>query len=109
GWSASTARSGGPSRRTAIRSRRAPRSGSPTCEVRGWPSPPWMRSHQRPAARGERTERPPGPNRQGAPHVTGPAIALAIIAIVIVIYVVQGVRIVRPYQRGIVEQLGKYK
>src|SRR5690606_11317842 len=77
--------------------------------VRGWPSPPWMRSHQRPAARGERTERPPGPNRQGAPHVTGPAIALAIIAIVIFIYVVQGVRIVRPYQRGIVEQLGKYK
>jgi regulator of protease activity HflC (stomatin/prohibitin superfamily) len=34
---------------------------------------------------------------------------LAIIVIPLVIYVVVGVRIVRPYQRGVVEQLGKYR
>ena len=36
-------------------------------------------------------------------------IVLAILALFLFIYVVAGVRIVRPYQRGVVEQLGKYK
>ncbi|CAN5559743.1 SPFH domain-containing protein [soil metagenome] len=34
---------------------------------------------------------------------------LVILAIFLFVYVAAGVRIVRPYQRGIVEQLGKYK
>ena len=34
---------------------------------------------------------------------------LAILALFLFIYVASGVRIVRPYQRGLVEQLGKYK
>jgi regulator of protease activity HflC (stomatin/prohibitin superfamily) len=41
--------------------------------------------------------------------VTGLVIFLFIIAIFLFFYVTAGVRIVRPYQRGIVEQLGKYK
>ncbi len=36
-------------------------------------------------------------------------IVLVIIAIFLVFYITAAVRIVRPYQRGIVEQLGKYK
>jgi regulator of protease activity HflC (stomatin/prohibitin superfamily) len=36
-------------------------------------------------------------------------ILLAVLALLLFIYVAVGVRIVRPYQRGIVEQLGKYK
>ncbi len=36
-------------------------------------------------------------------------IILAAIVLVLFIYVAAGVRIVRPYQRGIVERLGKYK
>jgi regulator of protease activity HflC (stomatin/prohibitin superfamily) len=36
-------------------------------------------------------------------------IVLAVLALFLFIYVAAGVRIVRPYQRGIVEQLGKYK
>ena len=36
-------------------------------------------------------------------------IVLAVIAVVLFAYVAAGVRIVRPYQRGIVERLGKYK
>ena len=36
-------------------------------------------------------------------------IVLAAIVVVLFIYVAAGVRIVRPYQRGIVERLGKYK
>ena len=36
-------------------------------------------------------------------------IVLAILALFLFIYIVAGVRIVRPYQRGVVEQLGKYK
>ncbi|MGE3619695.1 MAG: SPFH domain-containing protein [Acidimicrobiia bacterium] len=36
-------------------------------------------------------------------------IVLAAIAFFLFVYVVSGVRIVRPYQRGIVEQLGKFK
>jgi regulator of protease activity HflC (stomatin/prohibitin superfamily) len=36
-------------------------------------------------------------------------IVLAIVAFFLFIYVASGVRIVRPYQRGIVEQLGRYK
>ena len=34
---------------------------------------------------------------------------LAILALLLILYVASGVRIVRPYQKGIVEQLGKYK
>ena len=37
------------------------------------------------------------------------AVVAAIIALFLIFYVAAGVRIVRPYQRGIVEQLGKYK
>jgi regulator of protease activity HflC (stomatin/prohibitin superfamily) len=36
-------------------------------------------------------------------------IVLAVIGVFLFIYVASGVRIVRPYQRGLVEQLGKYK
>jgi regulator of protease activity HflC (stomatin/prohibitin superfamily) len=36
-------------------------------------------------------------------------IALVVVFVFLFIYVAAGVRIVRPYQRGIVEQLGKYK
>jgi regulator of protease activity HflC (stomatin/prohibitin superfamily) len=36
-------------------------------------------------------------------------ILLAVIAFFLFVYVAAGVRIVRPYQRGVVEQLGKYK
>jgi len=36
-------------------------------------------------------------------------IALAFLAILLIVLAVAGVRIVRPYQRGILEQLGKYK
>ncbi|MGH9243397.1 MAG: SPFH domain-containing protein [Acidimicrobiales bacterium] len=36
-------------------------------------------------------------------------IALAVVFVFLFIYVASGVRIVRPYQRGLVEQLGKYK
>ena len=36
-------------------------------------------------------------------------IVLGVIAVLLFIYVAAGVNIVRPYQRGIVEQLGKYK
>jgi regulator of protease activity HflC (stomatin/prohibitin superfamily) len=41
--------------------------------------------------------------------VTAVVIVLIIIALFLMIYAASGVRIVRPYQRGIVEQLGKYK
>jgi regulator of protease activity HflC (stomatin/prohibitin superfamily) len=34
---------------------------------------------------------------------------LAVIAIVLFVYVAWGVKIVRPYQKGLIEQLGKYK
>ena len=36
-------------------------------------------------------------------------IVLAVLGLFLFIYVAAGVRIVRPYQRGLVEQLGKYK
>lgn len=36
-------------------------------------------------------------------------ILLAVLAFFLFIYVASGVRIVRPYQRGVIEQLGKYK
>ncbi|HEY9556253.1 MAG TPA: SPFH domain-containing protein [Acidimicrobiales bacterium] len=36
-------------------------------------------------------------------------ILLAILALFLFIYVASGVRIVRPHQRGVIEQLGKYK
>ena len=36
-------------------------------------------------------------------------IVLAVLGVFLFIYVASGVRIVRPYQRGLVEQLGKYK
>ncbi len=40
---------------------------------------------------------------------TAAAGAIVILMVFFFIYVVAGVRIVRPYQRGIIEQLGKYK
>jgi regulator of protease activity HflC (stomatin/prohibitin superfamily) len=36
-------------------------------------------------------------------------IVLAVFGVLLFIYVASGVRIVRPYQRGLIEQLGKYK
>jgi regulator of protease activity HflC (stomatin/prohibitin superfamily) len=36
-------------------------------------------------------------------------ILLAVIALVLFVYVLTGVKIVRPYQKGLIEQLGKYK
>jgi regulator of protease activity HflC (stomatin/prohibitin superfamily) len=36
-------------------------------------------------------------------------ILLAILALFLIVYVAAGVRIVQPFQRGVVEQLGKYK
>jgi regulator of protease activity HflC (stomatin/prohibitin superfamily) len=41
--------------------------------------------------------------------VNAGVIVLGILAAFLLIYVATGVRIVRPYQRGVVEQLGKYK
>ncbi|HUR78694.1 MAG TPA: SPFH domain-containing protein [Acidimicrobiales bacterium] len=41
--------------------------------------------------------------------MTPGVIVLAIIAILLLVYVAMGVRIVRPFERGVVEQLGKYK
>jgi regulator of protease activity HflC (stomatin/prohibitin superfamily) len=38
-----------------------------------------------------------------------PLIVLGVIALFILLWAVSGIRIVRPYQRGIVERLGKYK
>ena len=38
-----------------------------------------------------------------------PVIVLAAIAFVLFVYVVSGVKLVRPFQRGVVERLGKYK
>src|SRR3712207_788453 len=36
-------------------------------------------------------------------------IVLAAIAFVLFVYVMSGVKLVRPYQRGVVERLGKFK
>ncbi len=36
-------------------------------------------------------------------------IVLAVLALVLFVYVASGIKIVRPYQRGIVERLGKYR
>ncbi len=36
-------------------------------------------------------------------------IVLAVIAVILLVYVISGIKIVRPYQRGLVERLGKYK
>lgn len=36
-------------------------------------------------------------------------ILLAVLALILFVYVVAGVKVVRPYQKGLVEQLGKYK
>ena len=41
--------------------------------------------------------------------MTPAVILLAILALFLFIYVASGVRIVRPYQRGVIEQLGKFK
>lgn len=41
--------------------------------------------------------------------MTAPVILLAVIGFFLFVYVLSGVRIVRPYQRGVVEQLGKFK
>ncbi len=35
--------------------------------------------------------------------------ALAVVIVVIIVYMATGVRIVHPYQRGVIERLGKYK
>src|SRR5687767_852193 len=37
------------------------------------------------------------------------AILLGIVALILFVFVAQGVKIVRPYERGLVERLGKYK
>ena len=36
-------------------------------------------------------------------------VLLAVVAIVVVLFLIAGVKIVRPYERGIVERLGSYK
>ena len=36
-------------------------------------------------------------------------VLLAVVAIVVVLFLIAGVKIVRPYERGIVERLGRYK
>jgi regulator of protease activity HflC (stomatin/prohibitin superfamily) len=41
--------------------------------------------------------------------MTAPVILLAVLGFFLFVYVLSGVRIVRPYQRGVVEQLGKFK
>jgi regulator of protease activity HflC (stomatin/prohibitin superfamily) len=41
--------------------------------------------------------------------VSAGVVLLAILAFFLFVYVASGVRIVRPYQRGVIEQLGKYK
>jgi regulator of protease activity HflC (stomatin/prohibitin superfamily) len=41
--------------------------------------------------------------------VNAGVILLAIIGFFLIVYVASGVRIVRPYQRGVIEQLGKFK
>jgi regulator of protease activity HflC (stomatin/prohibitin superfamily) len=41
--------------------------------------------------------------------MTAAIAVLAILALFLLVYAASGVRIVRPYQRGIVEQLGRYK
>ena len=38
-----------------------------------------------------------------------PLIALLVIAFVVFVLAAAGIKIVRPYQQGIIEQLGKYK
>jgi regulator of protease activity HflC (stomatin/prohibitin superfamily) len=37
------------------------------------------------------------------------AVLLAVIALILFVFVAQGIKIVRPYERGLVERLGKYK
>ena len=41
--------------------------------------------------------------------MSAPVILLAVIGFFLFVYVLSGVKIVRPYQRGVVEQLGKFK
>ena len=41
--------------------------------------------------------------------MTAAVVLLAVLAFFLFVYVAAGVRIVRPYQRGVVEQLGKFK
>ena len=41
--------------------------------------------------------------------MTAAVVALGIIALFLIIYAASAVRIIRPYQRGIIERLGKYK
>ncbi|MDP9020729.1 MAG: SPFH domain-containing protein, partial [Actinomycetota bacterium] len=36
-------------------------------------------------------------------------IVFAVLALVLLLYVASGIKIIRPYQRGLVERLGKYK
>src|SRR5262245_12103712 len=41
--------------------------------------------------------------------MTALTVLLIVFAVIVIVYVAAGVRIVRPYQKGLVEQLGKYK
>jgi regulator of protease activity HflC (stomatin/prohibitin superfamily) len=41
--------------------------------------------------------------------VTAVTVLLIVFAVIVIVYVAAGVRIVRPFQKGLVEQLGKYK
>ena len=41
--------------------------------------------------------------------MTALTVLLIVFAVIVIVYVAVGVRIVRPYQKGLVEQLGKYK
>jgi regulator of protease activity HflC (stomatin/prohibitin superfamily) len=41
--------------------------------------------------------------------MTALVVLLAVVGVVLIVYVAAGVRIVRPYQKGLIEQLGKYK
>ncbi|HEY6416042.1 MAG TPA: SPFH domain-containing protein, partial [Acidimicrobiales bacterium] len=41
--------------------------------------------------------------------MTAVTVLLIVFAVIVIVYVAAGVRIVRPYQKGLVEQLGKYK
>src|SRR5262245_36566748 len=41
--------------------------------------------------------------------MTALTVLLIVFAVIVIVYVAAGVRIVRPYQKGLIEQLGKYK
>ena len=41
--------------------------------------------------------------------MTALTVLLIVFAVIVIVYVAAGVRIVRPYQKGLVEQLGQSK